>query len=640
MSQWYHAHKGKTVGPYSLDQIEQMITQGQMGTMDLVFRVGSNEWKPVCEWPELNDSPVVQRHHQRVDMWVVFIDRENDKKQIGPFSTEKIKAMLARKEILFEDYVWKEGMSEWYPIKTLQDFKIETKANVKFDDPDVKEDLSVYQQSAADLLQSIQVKDDKQIKEITQTISFVKKKEKTKTKASIKTDTQSQVIIEGESDQGLKKYFNDKKSELINDKEERERQKAELKSLRAQLEEKMQALFGENNESQDETKIHHKKNPMAGRVDEITENLPLTKKLKEDGVLNDDVEKTNISKVTSILKEEDESDNDNDINESKEPTKPFYVKLASELSNLFPKGSLLRLFALFFLFFSFSVIIFLSSMRDKEHFLEEKKEVKAAMTQAQKEQIEKQKAEEQARWLKQQEIERIKRENTPRPPTFVKMKLLESDSQQQLIVSTDASKHFTLKVEMYGQVGDVLNVGAYYNSFELPVREELKFSLSRYNIPPGYIRFRAEIGKLKKSRKAFLYKGGKKEFLDKMVNHKKNIAVWHQKEKRALYKSVSLHKDYAPQLSSLLPLNKDSKNRFSKAYSEWKKKLVANRSDYLKKINTKVEGAFVYPLLWLKLKEQENMLLSLDLKNPNFNVDTFVTDVQNLEKEIQDLSLW
>ena len=220
------------------------------------------------------------------------------------------------------------------------------------------------------------------------------------------------------------------------------------------------------------------------------------------------------------------------------------------------------------------------------------------------------------------------------------MKLINTDKGKQLIVKTNASRHYDLKVEIFGEAGAVIKEKAYYRSFNLPAKEELKFYLKRYKVPEGYLSFRVEVGGLKKQKRTFNSQESKSAFNKKLKLHKKKIAVWHQKEKRALFKTIGNHKDYALQLSSLIPLNRKSGRRFRKAYAQWKNTVLANRSNYLKTINSKANGKFVYPKIWLKLKDQESQLLNLSNKQPSFDYASFKAKATSLEKKVLKLSLW
>ena len=385
MSRWYHAHKGKTVGPYSQDQIEEMVSQGQVGTMDLVFKVSGKEWKPLCEWDEFQRSPIIQRHHHKVDHWIVFVDRENEKKQMGPYNTDKIKELISQKKVSLDDYIWKEGMSEWYPIKTIQDFRSVQESSISFDEPEIDEDISVYEESAADLLKSIKVKDDKQIKEITETISKVQKAE---TKLQVKAQANRE--FQGSTPKGLTDFFKVEKEQNLNEIEERERQKAELKSLRAQLDEKIKNLFGEEESAVDGgTRVLHQKNPMTEDVSTLTDRLALTEKLQEKGLGGSESKEEVKTSEPSDPEDQKEVDPTSQVSSilhegglEEDERISVFSRIGAEFSALFPKGSLLRLFALFFLFFSFSVIIFLSSMNDKKISIEQKTDTKLVMEKA------------------------------------------------------------------------------------------------------------------------------------------------------------------------------------------------------------------------------------------------------------------
>ncbi|MCB0357199.1 MAG: DUF4339 domain-containing protein, partial [Bdellovibrionales bacterium] len=492
MSRWYHAHKGQTKGPYTQEQVEQMLSEQKIGVMDLIFRVGSNEWKPICEWSEFKDSKIVSQCNYDTDQWILFLNREHEKKQLGPFSTIQVLKMLKEKELLYSDYIWKEGMSEWYPIKTIQAFKRSDEVStVNFDEINLQEDLSVYEESAADLLKNIKVRDNKQIRELTATISKVEKQQQKQIKSK-KTD----------EIQATEDLLNESKIA----KEERAKQKQELQNLRAELNDQIKELFGENAVvSQESTKIQHKESPLEKSAHELVENLPLSKILHERGWLDakekeegstealvrskaDPALATPSSEIkkqfSSFLQEES---NNKDVKTS--VLKKFWLEIIA----LFPKGSLLRLFALFFIFFAFSIIILLSSKRDQLTVAKNAIEAQKVMKDVHSTQVKKEAQIALREKMLQQEKERQKLANAPHPPTFLKIKIIKEEGDSQLQILTDASKHFNLRLEIYGKAGEVLAENAFYRVFVLPATGEIKFNLKRFNIPQGHLRFTAEI---------------------------------------------------------------------------------------------------------------------------------------------------
>ena len=51
--QWTIADNGQKLGPYSLDQMKQMVREGRMPPEGLVWTPGMSEWKPWRQTPEI-----------------------------------------------------------------------------------------------------------------------------------------------------------------------------------------------------------------------------------------------------------------------------------------------------------------------------------------------------------------------------------------------------------------------------------------------------------------------------------------------------------------------------------------------------------------------------------------------------------
>ncbi|MCB9026811.1 MAG: DUF4339 domain-containing protein [Bdellovibrionaceae bacterium] len=626
MSRWYYAHKGKTVGPFAQNEILQMVVAGQIGVMDLVFKVGGQEWKPLIEWSEFEELKARQSKNSHEEQWIVFMDRPEERKQIGPFSTLQVQEMLKDNSIQFEDYIWKEGMSEWYPIKTIHEFKAKKDTSISFNVPETNEDVSVYEESAADLLRSIKVKDPKQIKEITETISSF-------TKEPTSTLTNKNTIKENH------------KNNEVSSKEERQKRKEEMERVRKQLDDKIKYLFGDQpNLTSEDTRWIQDKTILNQQATSMLEVLPLTQRLLSEGFIEskeekelqelDESEKGNpsVAPVVNILKDES-------FFEQKE--NKWLRRIQIELEALFPKGSVLRIFALFFMFFASTLMIFLSSNKDKSIMIAQKNTATETMKKVDEKIFEE---ERRAKEIADRERERIEKDrlaNIKRPPTQITLKIFKNQNKgRELFIQSDASKHYKYRIEVIGHVGKVLGLGAYYNTFEIPTKDSVRLSFEKMQLPEGYLTFRVTVNDLEKTKRIYNSEKNKNSFAEAMEEHKKQIAIWHQKEKRSLYSTIESLKNWGLQLSSLIPLHQQSQKRWQRAYRNWKNKVSANQSDYLKTVNLQVKGKFIYPELWLKLKSQMNVLYNIPSATPEFDYVSFKNKILALEKEVNELSLW
>jgi uncharacterized RDD family membrane protein YckC len=53
---WFYAHGGQTIGPTDLEVIRSMVSMGQLGPSDMVWREGMADWQEVANIPELADA--------------------------------------------------------------------------------------------------------------------------------------------------------------------------------------------------------------------------------------------------------------------------------------------------------------------------------------------------------------------------------------------------------------------------------------------------------------------------------------------------------------------------------------------------------------------------------------------------------
>jgi hypothetical protein len=123
---WYIQKNGRAEGPLPEATIAHAIRKGELGPYDLVFRDGESRWQVLSEIPEFKSyfQKKAKALKSEEEMWVVLVKNENKKERLqkGPFSTEHLQAMLKKGEVQLTDYVWKDGMKEWYRIHSLEVF--------------------------------------------------------------------------------------------------------------------------------------------------------------------------------------------------------------------------------------------------------------------------------------------------------------------------------------------------------------------------------------------------------------------------------------------------------------------------------------------------------------------------------------
>ncbi len=149
---WYVRVRGKTAGPYSLDQLKLLRKQKKLSRAHEISEDGQT-WqsagklselfpeviKPIVSSPQLEIEPeseyeVEPASEYEIDM-TGALELEaaaplsqapevqwyyaNQGQQLGPFSQANLTGLIAAGQILLETPVWREGMQEWVPAQTV-----------------------------------------------------------------------------------------------------------------------------------------------------------------------------------------------------------------------------------------------------------------------------------------------------------------------------------------------------------------------------------------------------------------------------------------------------------------------------------------------------------------------------------------
>lgn len=148
---WYVSRRdkggeGEATGPFATDMVLAMIRAGELEPLDLVFREGETEWRPVATYHELkasNTSAAKSIEHSgspslatasyaataqpragsgKSQSWIVLRPHNSTYLQEGPFETEFIIEGLQQGKFQFSQYAWHVGMDQWMRIGDLREF--------------------------------------------------------------------------------------------------------------------------------------------------------------------------------------------------------------------------------------------------------------------------------------------------------------------------------------------------------------------------------------------------------------------------------------------------------------------------------------------------------------------------------------
>ncbi len=167
---WYVSRGGDATGPFSTDMLLAMLRNSQLQPLDLVFREGEVEWKPVATFRELKISKapastasgsasgagsarpsanqsapismppssgppssvpaspsnlgpaVMGKNDPRALSWIVLRPHNSTYLQEGPLETQAIIEGLEKGQFQFSQYAWHAGMNQWMRIGDLREF--------------------------------------------------------------------------------------------------------------------------------------------------------------------------------------------------------------------------------------------------------------------------------------------------------------------------------------------------------------------------------------------------------------------------------------------------------------------------------------------------------------------------------------
>ena len=108
---YYYRLRGQTLGPYSLDQMQQRAATGRVGRRTSVSRDGMT-WATADQFPELFDTPEANRSGPAEEHW----HYQGASGEQSEAATSGILQMLANGQLKLTSLVWKDGFEKWKPI--------------------------------------------------------------------------------------------------------------------------------------------------------------------------------------------------------------------------------------------------------------------------------------------------------------------------------------------------------------------------------------------------------------------------------------------------------------------------------------------------------------------------------------------
>ena len=107
-------------GPFGLQQIQQLVQQGQMGPDTQVWKAGMASWAAATTVPELAGilaaapPPVMPPPVPQISFNVLI-----NGQSAGPFNLQQLQQMVQQGQLAAETQVWTAGMANWAPVGTV-----------------------------------------------------------------------------------------------------------------------------------------------------------------------------------------------------------------------------------------------------------------------------------------------------------------------------------------------------------------------------------------------------------------------------------------------------------------------------------------------------------------------------------------
>ncbi len=127
---YFYLDKGQAKGPLEKKEVLKAFEKGELGALDLIFKEGAEKWVPafeVSEFKELfKDAPKRSFLETPRREWIVLQKKKPDEgkgfRQTGPYTEAEVKNKIQGGQLSYQDYAWKNGITEWTKIRDLEVF--------------------------------------------------------------------------------------------------------------------------------------------------------------------------------------------------------------------------------------------------------------------------------------------------------------------------------------------------------------------------------------------------------------------------------------------------------------------------------------------------------------------------------------
>ncbi|MEY2483133.1 MAG: hypothetical protein QOK24_1661 [Verrucomicrobiota bacterium] len=105
------------LGPFEEADIKSRLADGALSYDDLAWREGMSDWQPLRQiYPEPSTPPSPTATTTASNLSAgIFLWKDNQ--QLGPFDETEIRHRVAAGALSVEDLAWREGISDWQPLR-------------------------------------------------------------------------------------------------------------------------------------------------------------------------------------------------------------------------------------------------------------------------------------------------------------------------------------------------------------------------------------------------------------------------------------------------------------------------------------------------------------------------------------------
>jgi len=113
MSNWYIGRNKQKFGPFSTNQLQQLVTLGLVQSTEYVLQEGSSRWVAVASITGMVPAAAGSARY-----WLTLGGKSR-----GPFPAEQIRVGLMRRQLSAETPACVEGGTVWTPLASLAEFR-------------------------------------------------------------------------------------------------------------------------------------------------------------------------------------------------------------------------------------------------------------------------------------------------------------------------------------------------------------------------------------------------------------------------------------------------------------------------------------------------------------------------------------